>query len=111
MDLLDPTRTELIDSLPREIPTKEIVGRRFYLMLNKQHPNLSTLTEVNDWSDYTIVFPKGSDIAFHKIPMLNTIDLHYHPLTKQFDITFLDNVDYIEVRSLTQHILTELRNG
>jgi hypothetical protein len=109
MAFLDADNVDILKELPREIPNKEILGRRLYLMINNIVPKASVLEDVLDWSTYSIVFPKDTDISFHTLSKLNTIDLSFNPIQKTLSIKALDNINALEVRTIAQHILTELK--
>lgn len=102
MNFLDNQNFEEVSFLDKEIGLPQLLGRRMFVQINKYFPNIFTTTEVTNWKEYEINFPKEL-----RLPKIDSIKMELDDTLVKF--TFLENVTPIEVRNLTYHILKELQ--
>lgn len=107
MDLLN-NGFETVDTLPRELNSNEVLGRRFYTDLKRRYPKIDTIGEPSDWSSYKIIIDPYT-ISFANLPLLTTIRYCYNRVTNVIDLHFEDNCLPVEVRTLTQHFFKEIK--
>jgi hypothetical protein len=110
-------QSDVIYSLERDLPTNELIGRKFFIDLTKWFMVVkladNTLHEKQYWGAYTIITPKLLDITnlsddSISISSFSAEDKHYAVLSfKNQDPT---NTDLpLKARILLQNILTQLK--
>lgn len=99
---------EVTYSIDRELPTNELLGRRAYLQLNKILPNISTIGEVEDWSNYTVKLPKNIVISFANFKAIDNINYIYSRKSNTIHLKFSLKVTPIEARTFSQHLFNEV---
>ncbi len=97
----------VVEELPRELRTEEILGRKFYTDLKRRYPKLDTIGEPEDWSNYFIRMDPYS-ISFETLPLLSTIRYRYNKITNTMSLHFESECLPVEVRTLTQHFFKEI---
>lgn len=106
MDLLN-NGFIVIEELPRELTSKEILGRRFYTDIKRKYPKIDTIGEPSDWSTYSLNIDPYT-ISFANLPLLSTIRYRYNKVTNVIELQFENDCLPIEVRTLTQHFIKEI---
>lgn len=109
--------SEIIYSLEREIPTNELIGRKFFRDLNKWFPTVSladdTPHESQYWAAYTIVTPSlinTDNLSDDSISISSFTDKDKNYLVLSFKDQDPNNTDLpIKSRNLLQNILTQLK--
>jgi hypothetical protein len=108
---------EILYVLKRELPTHELIGRKFFRDLNKWFPTIcladDTSHEQQYWGAYTIVTPalinpEGLSDSSISISSFSDKDKHY--LVLSFKEQDPNNTDLpVKSRTLLQNLLTQLK--
>jgi hypothetical protein len=98
---------ELCHSLPRELNTSELLGRRLYVDLKNRFPRLDTVGEPADWSSYSIRLDPYR-ISFEKFVQQNGIRYRHVVNDNILNINYSLAATPIESRTLTQHLINEI---
>lgn len=107
---MDLTAFEIIYELPREISTKELLGRKIFVKLNAVLPASQTVGEVLDWSSYSIKLPKNVKLSFNKYESSSIrYSLNHETNTLTLDIS--DETTSLETRTFIQYLITGVKNG
>lgn len=108
---------EIVHTLSRDLPTEELIGRKFFRDLIKWFPEINladdTPHEKQYWAAYTIVVPSKVDVT----DLSNeSIKINYfyadskHHLVLAFSMQDPNNTDLpIKARTLLQNILTQMK--
>lgn len=109
--------SEIVHNLERDIPTNELVGRKFFRDLNKWYPSVSladdTPHESQYWGAYTIIVPKAIDVKnlsndSISISSFSNEDKHY--LVLSFKPQDPNKTDLpLKSRILIENILNQLK--
>lgn len=109
--------TEIVHFLERELPTNELIGRKFFKDLNKWYATIrladDTPHEKQYWGAYTVVTPALIDVTdlnndSISISSFSNKDTHY--LVLSFKDQDPNNTDLpVKSRVLLQNILTQLK--
>jgi hypothetical protein len=108
---------EVIYSLTRELPTNELIGRKFFKDLNKWFSTVcladNTAHEQQYWGAYTIITPRLIDttnLSDNSISISSFSDKDKHYLVLSFKNQDANNTDLpVKARLLIQNILTQLK--
>jgi len=109
---------EIVYSLEREIPTNELIGRKFFRDLLKWFPSIKladdVLHEKQYWGAYIVIVPKPIDVknlSDESIGVSSFSDKDNYYLVLSFKIQDSNNTDLpIKSRTLLQNILTQLKD-
>jgi hypothetical protein len=108
MVFIDPDQVEILKELPREIPNTEILGRRLYNLIAAINNNIILKDNFEHWGQYTVIFPPNSNVSFHTLGSIDTIEYTFNPVSRELSITMLENISALDVRKLAQHVESEL---
>lgn len=108
---------EILYALEREIPTNEIIGRKFFRDLNKWFSSVcladGTPHEKQYWGDYTIITPlliNSEELSNESISITSFSDKNKYYLVLSFKDQDANNTDLpVKARTLLQNILTQLK--
>jgi hypothetical protein len=107
----------IVNELPRDIPTNELVGRKLFLDLVKYCPQVklysSDCHETQYWAEYTVSIPRAIDtsISDSSIRLTHTKEGDKHLLTLRFEYEDPNSTTLpIKTRNLLHHLLKELNN-
>ncbi len=100
---------EILTELPREITTHELLGRKVVSDLQKRVKSI-LVYPTEDWSNYTLVYPKNCKLSFSRFNTIPTISYVHKPETRKLTLKFSESVTPLEARYLTQHLLNEFEN-
>jgi hypothetical protein len=108
---------EVIYALPREIPTNELIGRKFFRDLTKWFPAISlsdsTPHEEQYWGHYSVLVPRPvytEGLSDSSISVSSYSEDNKHYITILFKPQDADSTDLpVKARTLLQNILTQLK--
>jgi hypothetical protein len=108
---------EILYSLKRELPTHELIGRKFFRDLNKWFSSISladdTPHEQQYWGAYTVVTPvliDTNELSDNSISISSFSNKDKHYLVLSFKEQDPNNTDLpVKSRTLLQNILTQLK--
>ena len=108
---------EIIHVLERDLPTNELIGRKFFIDLVKWFPSIKladdTPHEAQYWGAYTVIVPKAldvTDLSDDSIGVTSFTNKDKHYLVLSFKPQDPNNTDLpFKARTLLQNILTQLK--
>lgn len=114
---MNSSESEIVYTLERDLPTNELIGRKFFKDLNKWFPTVcladDTPHEKQYWGAYTILVPKllkVTNLSDSSISVSSFSNKNKHYLVLSFKPQDPNNTDLpIKSRTLLQNILTQLK--
>ena len=95
---------ELVEKLDREINTNELLGRRFFILINKAFPKVMPAIDVIDWSDYPINLINNYTFTNIEIP-----NITWNMTENILHVKFTLEVTPLQAREFTVEILNQMK--